>query len=104
MKLKGKPRKARLVGNLLLLASLLLLLLQGTFLNLSDAGMAAVAVLAFALLITALVFLLFWPGAAGNAGAGILPPLRRRHRRRPVIPKENNSPLAVLEVLYIWLT
>ncbi len=60
MKLKGKPRKARLVGNLLLLASLLLLLLQGTFLKLSDAGMAAVAVLAFALLIAALVFLLFW--------------------------------------------
>ena len=61
MKLKGKPRKARLGGNLLLLASLLLLLLQGTFLNLSDAGMAAVAVLAFALLIAAaLVFLLFW--------------------------------------------
>ena len=59
MKLKGKPRKARLVGNLLLLASLLLL--QGTFLKLSDAGMAAVAVLAFALLIAAaLVFLLFW--------------------------------------------
>lgn len=60
MKLKGKPRKARIVGGLLLLAALLTLGLIG-LLDLPDAAMAAIAVLSFALLIAgALVFLLFW--------------------------------------------
>ena len=61
MKLKGNPKKARLIGCLLLLAGFLTLLLEGTFFTLPDAGMAAVAVVAFALLIAAaLVFFLFW--------------------------------------------
>lgn len=60
MKLKGKPRRARMIGGALLLAALLTLGL-GVLLDLPDAAMAAIAVLGFALLIAgALIFLLFW--------------------------------------------
>ncbi len=60
MKLKGKPRTARIVGGALLLAALLTLGLVA-LLELPDIAMAAIAVLGFALLIAgALVFLLFW--------------------------------------------
>ena len=59
MKLKGKPLKARLVGNILLLAALLAL--GAGLLDLPEPAIIAFAILGFTLLIAAaLVFILFW--------------------------------------------